>query len=114
MAATFTKLKNGDWGIKVDGKAKEGTVVTVTKKDGTSSQETVAKVIWSGSGVSICAIVQKPRLAASKEVGTTRERAARGRSARQYTGCSCGSYEGGDGKGFDNACNRCQFDEFDN
>lgn len=61
MAATFTKLKNGDWGIKVDGKPGEGSVVTVSKKDGSTSQETVAKVLWSSNGVSICAIVAKPR-----------------------------------------------------
>lgn len=57
MAASYTKLKSGEWGIRVQGETvSEGATVVVKKKDGTTKQETVAKVVWSGGGVSLCAI----------------------------------------------------------
>ncbi len=57
MSATYTKLKSGDWGIRVEGsKPSEGSTITVTKKSGESKTETIAKVIWSGNGVHLCAI----------------------------------------------------------
>ncbi len=58
MNATFTKLKSGEWGIRVVGTAKAGQTVTVTKKDGTSESKTVGKVIWTGNGVSLCTVAQ--------------------------------------------------------
>lgn len=54
--ATFTKLRSGEWGVKVQGTAKAGQQVTVTKKGGDTKQVTIAKVVWSGKGVAICAI----------------------------------------------------------
>lgn len=64
MTSTYSKLNNGDWGIRVqDGTVTPGATVTVTKKDGTTKKETVEKVIWTGvmkgHGVSLCSI--KPR-----------------------------------------------------
>ena len=53
---TYTKLKSGEWGIRVQGSARVGERVTVTKKSGESKMETIGKVIWSGNGVTICAI----------------------------------------------------------
>lgn len=59
MAASFTKLNNGDWGIRVTGTVSEGAKVTVKKKDGTESTETVEKVVWTDGKASICAIKKK-------------------------------------------------------
>lgn len=56
--ATYTKLKSGEWGIRVEGSAREGQTVTVRKKDGTTKQEKIVKVVWSGNGISLCAIHQ--------------------------------------------------------
>jgi hypothetical protein len=67
MTATYKKLKTGEWGIVVDGDAKAGDVVEVTTKAGKIKTETVARVLWSGDGKSICAVKQKPR--ASRRVG---------------------------------------------
>lgn len=48
MPATYTKLKNGDWGVRFVGpKPKEGSQITVKKKDGSEKRETVEKVLWS-------------------------------------------------------------------
>ena len=59
MPATYTKTKNGDWGIRVTGaKPSEGCKVTVTKKDGSTKTETVEKVLWSGDGVHLCSITR--------------------------------------------------------
>ena len=45
--ATYMKLKDGSWGVKVQGSIEAGRCVTVTKKSGE---------IWSGDGISTCAI----------------------------------------------------------
>lgn len=56
MAATFQKLKDGTWGLRVAGRASPGEVVLVTKRDGTSQRKTVGIVVWSGDGVTLCTI----------------------------------------------------------
>lgn len=33
MTSTYTKLKDGNWGIRVPGSAKAGQQVTITKKE---------------------------------------------------------------------------------
>lgn len=61
MAATYTKLKSGDWGVRVEGgnAPTAGAKITVVKKSGESKVETIAKVVWSGNGVHLCAIGQQ-------------------------------------------------------
>jgi hypothetical protein len=62
MAATYTKLQNGSWGVRASGKLTDGATVVVSKKDGSTKTETVEKVLWSGKDqktgaiVSLCAI----------------------------------------------------------
>jgi hypothetical protein len=56
---TYTKLRDGSWGIKVQGTASAGQTVTVTKRDGSSKAETVARVLWAGDGVAICSVANK-------------------------------------------------------
>ena len=56
MRATYTKLKSGAWGVRVTGSVAKGDRVTVTKKDGSTKIEIVEAVVWSGNGVSVCAI----------------------------------------------------------
>lgn len=54
MLATYTKLKNGNWGVRVKCEdpfeefPENGTQVTVTKKSGETSQRTVTSVVWEG------------------------------------------------------------------
>lgn len=62
MKATYTKLKSGDWGLRVEGgDVKAGQSITVTKKDGDTKTETVAGVLWTGNGVQLCSIKPKQR-----------------------------------------------------
>lgn len=64
MPATYTKLRDGSWGIRCDGeaaKAGPGNAITVTTKAGQAKSETIARVLWSGEGVSVCTIAQRQR-----------------------------------------------------
>lgn len=58
MRATYTKLRSGAWGIRIESDTKpvEGTDIEVTKKDGTVKTEPLVKIVWSGDGLYICAI----------------------------------------------------------
>ena len=56
--ATYTKLKDGSWGVRVEGTAKSGQSVTVTKKSGETKSETIGRVLWSGNGISLCSVGQ--------------------------------------------------------
>lgn len=56
MKATYSKLKSGDWGVRIEGAVKPGATVEVTKKDGSRKSEIITKVIWTGGGISLCAI----------------------------------------------------------
>lgn len=53
--ATPTKLRNGDWGAKVQGSVSEGDYIQITTRAGKSWGANVARVIWRGDGVSIVA-----------------------------------------------------------
>jgi len=57
---TFTKLRDGNWGIRVEGEAAPapGARVTVTKRNGRSSTVTVATVLPAVNGVTVCTIEQ--------------------------------------------------------
>ncbi len=57
--ATYSKLRNGSWGVRVEGSVSPGQSVTVTTKAGKTKTETVGKVIWQGSGVSLCSIEER-------------------------------------------------------
>ena len=54
MNATFTKLRDGSWGLRVNGSATLGDVVTVTKRSGERVQATVGRIVWSKGGVTLC------------------------------------------------------------
>jgi hypothetical protein len=56
MSATYTKLRSGEWGVRVEGAARAGQTITVRKKDGSTKTETIEKVVWTGNGVSLCAV----------------------------------------------------------
>lgn len=71
-AATYTKLRSGEWGVRVIGGARQGQTLTVQKKSGETKRETVGRVLWTGSDsrtgqiMSLCTIgrgsASSPRL----------------------------------------------------
>jgi hypothetical protein len=60
ITATFTKLRNGDWGVRVaraDGyMPKAGEYVAVTKRDGSKTMKAIGRVVWSNDEVALCTI----------------------------------------------------------
>lgn len=66
MTATYTKLRSGEWGVRVTGALPaQGSTIQVTKKDGTRNTVTVNRVEWSGTvrgvHVSMCSIKSEAR-----------------------------------------------------
>lgn len=59
--ASFSRLDNGDWGLKVEGTAKVGDEVQVTRKDGTKEIKRVSKVLKSAHGSTIVEFEQAGR-----------------------------------------------------
>ena len=60
-SASYTKLKDGSWGVRVPGKATDGQQITVRKKDGSTKPETIKTVLWTGKDrdgaeVSLCSL----------------------------------------------------------
>ena len=74
MAATYTKLRDGSWGIRVLGKKpKSGNSITVRKKSGATKRETVSRVMWSGKDrttgrpVHLCCVAQQRQSRSSRD-----------------------------------------------
>ncbi len=55
MQATPTKLNSGAWGAKVQGPCRVGDAITITTRAGKSWDATIARVVWCGDGISLCA-----------------------------------------------------------
>ena len=47
--ATWTKLKDGTWGVRAPAGVTVGSQLTITTKAGKTSVETVAQVLWTGT-----------------------------------------------------------------
>lgn len=99
--ASYTKLRDGSWGVRVQQAAAptSGVTITVTTKAGAVKTETIGRVLWSGNGVHICT------------VSSTRSSSRGGK----WTGCSCGSREddAGDLIPSSRNCKQCDFDAYD-
>jgi hypothetical protein len=56
MNATWTKLKSGAWGARVEGSVTEGAELTIVRRDGGATTRWVERVVWSGGGIALCAV----------------------------------------------------------
>jgi hypothetical protein len=57
MEASFAKLKDGAWGLRVTGGTPtSGQTLRVVKRDGTTVTKRVGKVVWSSRGVTLTTI----------------------------------------------------------
>lgn len=54
MDATYSKLRNGNWGVRVSGKAAVGDVVTARRRDNTTQRVRITHIVWSGNDVTLC------------------------------------------------------------
>lgn len=60
MQATYSKLKDGTWGVRVEfsgkGSISAGDRVVVKKKSGEKKEEVIDRVLWKGNGIFLCSI----------------------------------------------------------
>lgn len=56
MANTYTKLRSGDWGIRLDSPAQPGDVVVVEKKSGERKTEVVGRILRTGDDYCLATI----------------------------------------------------------
>jgi len=57
MNATFTKLRDGNWGLRVTGGTPApGQTINVSKKDGAVVRKTIGKVLWKGPDACLCTV----------------------------------------------------------
>lgn len=76
--ATYTKLRDGTWGLKVIDTVTVGQTVTVTTKAGAQKSETIGAVLWTGPNYTVCTIVPKPRTGTKSRLSNGRCRECRG------------------------------------
>ncbi len=100
MNATFKKLKDGNWGLRVTGGVPaEGQAVVVSKSDGSRPTKIVAKVLWKGDdGTCLCSIAPD----APKPAQGSAAPARKGRSNWRpcgYPGCNPSYCDECDGRG---------------
>lgn len=56
---SYTQLKDGTWGVRIIGTVPQvGAIIVVTKKSGETKTENIAKVLWTGNGVTLATIRQ--------------------------------------------------------
>lgn len=84
MNATFTKLQDGSWGLRVKGDPTPGAAVTVSKRDGGTDTKTVGRVLYRGDGFAVCTIGE----AADRPAPTT---APAGRTSRLFRDVKVGA-----------------------
>lgn len=83
---TYTKLKDGSWGIKGKGLT-TGQTVSVTKKSGECKTETVSHILWTGQdGTQLASIQQNT----SSKSSYQRNRYSRSRGpVDRFGDCHC-------------------------
>jgi hypothetical protein len=79
---TYTKLRNGNWGVR-GFRLLAGITITVTKKDGTVKTEKIDRILWQGDdGMCLATIIASEpsydRRSSSKESNSGRCRACGG------------------------------------
>lgn len=61
MKVIYTKLRSGEWGLKIIGSDVEaGDTVAVRKKDGSTQYETIDRIVYENDNYFICTI-KKPQ-----------------------------------------------------
>lgn len=80
MTATYTKLRDGSWGIRATNAVAPGASISVTKKSGENKIENIGRVIWSGNGVWLATIEKSSN---PKKVGSCDECGSKSNALRE-------------------------------
>lgn len=105
--ATYTKLRDGSWGVRAPAGVTVGQTITVVKKSGESKTETIAHVVWEGNGVALCKIEPTAR-----STSTSRP-VVRSSSSGRCRGCRGPIVNASHHRAMEGYCGGCAFDEFD-
>lgn len=105
MTVTWTKLRDGTWGLRGAGLVR-GQLVTVTKKNGESERVTVGEVLWTGQGVALA------RASGGASKASTGARSA-GTRRGGCRGCGGPIVHAREHRAMEGYCGSCAFDEFD-
>jgi hypothetical protein len=86
MSITFSKLRSGEWGIRGPASAiKAGANVTVTKRDGSTTDAIVYRVVWTDQTVTLASILQKPKYRRPNQDSYSAPETANDSGAAHYT-----------------------------
>ena len=111
LTATFARLDDGSWGLRVPGRVTAGQSVTAVRRDESRSTVTIGSVLCqaTGSQPALCTIgASAPR----SQSPVPARRSSGGRRAGRWTGCSCGSREDSSGSLIHSSrnCASCEHD----
>lgn len=109
MTASFTKLRDGDWGVRAPAGTKRGDILDVRKRDGSISTVEVERVLWTGNGIALCSIYDD-RPAYRRSSGSGR---SGGRRSGGCAGCGGPVRDAAHHRAMEGYCGSCAFDEFD-
>lgn len=61
LAATYSKLRSGAWGVRTEGDhtPSKGELVEVLTRAGKRKGEEIGRVLWTDGRISICAIIPR-------------------------------------------------------
>jgi len=104
---TYTKLRNGEWGLRGQNLT-EGSTVTVTKKSGETKTEKVGRVIWRGSDGTCLAA--KGDSSPSRPSSPSYDRRSRSGRCRE---CGGPIRNAPHHRAMGGLCGDCAFDEYD-
>ena len=92
MNTTFTKLRNGSWGVKGHG-LRAGGVARVTKRSGEVQTVTVDRIVWhDATGLAIASIVSDRPAAPTYRITSRRSSCPTGGNCSSFgNGRSCGA-----------------------
>jgi len=76
--ATPAKLRDGSWGVRVQGAAHPGQVVTVRTQAGKTWETEIERVVWQGEGVTLASTRQVSARPASLARAVSRCKSCRG------------------------------------
>lgn len=102
-AVTYSRLRSGEWGVRGPAaKLAAGYRVTVTRRDGTTSEVVIGRILWTGDGVAL-ATIEYSSSSSSSSSSRSSSRSSRaggtcdecGRYSRSLEGCSDSSGIGG-------------------
>lgn len=67
----YKRLRDGRWGVLVQGAVEVGEQITVTRRDGSAVDEIVSRVIWRRDGLALCATQNGDSKPVPKSAATT-------------------------------------------